>query len=149
MRYDRTSLYAPKLKKRKKRVVKKRKIRKPKKIIVKRFKRMKKLNKYPLKLKTRKVVRRSGNKFKKRPQKKPVVDVKNLGALGALGAISKSSPNVQVASVNINKNAGGQQSLKTGKFIGALKAKGGKLSSTGMTTVKNQKLRLSTPRGNY
>jgi pSer/pThr/pTyr-binding forkhead associated (FHA) protein len=104
----------------KKKIVKKRQ-RRPRKVVVKRSNKLKKINKFPIKVK-----------------KKPV-EVKKIGALAALSAL-RSKPTTKPVSVNINKNAGGMKSLNTGGVIGTLKTKSGRLAAAGHTTVKTKGL---------
>lgn len=113
--------------------------RRPKRVVVKKNVKMKKLNKFPVKLKNRRV----GNTNSKKHQSKKVktaVAVNKLGAIGALGAISKNTNPVKVAAININKNAGGMKSNKmsTSSMVSTLKSANGKLPPAGGVGVKTR-----------
>ncbi|MBT4761123.1 MAG: AgmX/PglI C-terminal domain-containing protein [Bdellovibrionaceae bacterium] len=112
-----------------KKVVRKKLKYKPKKIVVRKSKRMKKINKWPFTVKTKTVASRP---FRGKVSNKK--SVKNVGALAALGALGKATPNPsnKAVSININKNAGGMPGkMKANSVLGAIKAKGGKLVAGG------------------
>ena len=101
---------------------------KPKQVIVKTNAQLKKINKLPVEVKQPVV------------QKVPEKKVEELGALAALGALGAPTPNPknQPVAINVNRNAGGAQSMSTSGVIGALKAKGGQLAAGGMPGVKTK-----------
>jgi outer membrane biosynthesis protein TonB len=109
-------------------------VRKPKKVVVKKVEKMKKLNKYPLKLKSRTVKPTKVQKVAKDSSK---VENKNVKAMGALGALlATPTPNTEVASVNIDKNAGGKpQKSNTNSIMSNLKTSNGKLAASGTNRV--------------
>lgn len=104
--------------------------RKPKKVVLK--KKKIKLNKYPLKLKSRTVKPTRKQRLAKDSSKVENKNVKSMGALGAL--LSTPKPNTNVASVNIDKNAGGPSKPgKTSNVLSAIKTPSGKLANSGAT----------------
>lgn len=105
-------------------------VRKPKKVVLK--KKKIKLNKYPLKLKSRTVRPTKIQKVAKDSSKISKENVKSMGALGALMTTPKVSTNI--ASVNIDKTAGGaSKPSSANNVLSALKTSNGKLASGGST----------------
>jgi outer membrane biosynthesis protein TonB len=100
---------------------------KPKKVVVKTNEHVRKINKAPIQV-----------TVEPKAEKPPEKAVEQLGALAALGALGTPSPNQpkSAVAINVNKDAGGAQSLSTSGVIGALKATGGRLESGGPAGVK-------------
>lgn len=109
-------------------------VRKPKKVVVKKVEKMKKLNKYPLKLKSQTVKPTKTQRVAKDSSKVENKNVKSMGALGAL--LATPTPNTQVANINIDKNAGGKpQKSNTESIMSNLKTPNGKLAAGGTNRV--------------
>lgn len=108
---------------------------KPEKVIIQSHK-IKEINKYPLKLKSRKVAVQPANiKGVSKSQK-----VSEIGALGALGAIQMNQASLSPTpfSINVNSDAGGAKGFNPTGIVGLLKSEGGKLSLGGMSEVKTK-----------
>lgn len=104
-----------------------------KKVLMK--KPVKKINKYPLKLKSKTVAPSKKKRVAKDSSKVQNKNMKNMGALGALLKTPSASPSVDIASININKNAGGPSGpTKKSNALSKLSSKNGRLSNSGSNT---------------
>lgn len=117
----------------KKVVERKPRLKPTKKVVLK--KPEKKINKYPLKLKSKTVAPSKKLQVAKDSSKVQDKNMKQMGALGALLKSPSAAPAVDIASININKKAGGPSGLiKKSNALSKLTTSNGKLSNSGSNT---------------
>ncbi|MCB0341252.1 MAG: AgmX/PglI C-terminal domain-containing protein [Pseudobdellovibrionaceae bacterium] len=131
----------------KKPIVKAEPIRKPKKVVVQKSQKIKQMNKFPLKLESKRVTKTPATVVGKAPEK--ITEVKNVGALGVLGTLGKTPTQTTTPVViNPSPNAGGLPNPSSKGVMGLLKSKGGKLAAGGTgQAVKTKGLGFGTGTG--